>query len=106
MTNGPLKLIFCCILDNGYSHEEVSTILRLDNSTVRRHEKAYQIQGLTQYLKNPFSGGTYKLEANQIEALERYLDEHLCESTDEAIAYVNDNWGVSYTRAGMAALQA
>ena len=98
------KINILLLLDDGYSHEEVSAILRLDNSTVRRHEKSFQIQGLTQYLKNPFSGGSCKLEAYQIEALEKYLDEHLCESTDEAIAYVKDNWGISYTRSGMASL--
>lgn len=98
------KINLILLLDDGYSFEEVAAILRLDKSTVRRHEKAYQVSGLKQYLKNPFSGGTCKLEFEQIALLERYLDDQLCQSTDEVIDYVESQWSISYTRAGMSAL--
>ena len=98
------KINILLLLDDGYTPSEVSAILRLDDSTIRRHEKAYQLRGLSEYLTNPFSGGTCKLEALQLESLERFLDEHLCESTDEAISYVENEFAISYTRAGMAAL--
>ena len=67
------------LLDDGYTYSEVSAILRLDDSTVRRHESAYKIKGMKEYIKNPFSGGICKLEADQLKELELYVDENLCE---------------------------
>ena len=94
------KINLILLLDDGYSYDEVAAILRLDKYTIRRHEKAYQVSGLKLYLKNPFSGGTCKLEIEQIALLEKYLDEQLCQSTDEVIDYIESQWTISYTRAG------
>jgi transposase len=65
------------LLDDGYSYEEVASILRLDDETIRRHEKAYQTLGLTEFLKNPFKGGICKLTVLQLSELEGYLDKNL-----------------------------
>jgi transposase len=98
------KINILLLLDDGYSYQDVSAILRLDESTVRRHEKYFHLLGALEYLKNPFSGGVCKLDGASLETLEKFLDENLCESTDEAISFIENEFGIIYTRAGMAAL--
>jgi transposase len=92
------------LLDDGYPYSEVAAILRLNDSTVRRHESEFKINGLEEYIKNPFTGGTCKLEADQLQILEHYLDDNLCETTDEIIRFVEERFGITYARSGMAAL--
>jgi transposase len=98
------KINILLLIDDGYSHEEVASILRLDESTICRHEKAYRTGGLSEYLKNLFSGGVCKLDAQQIVLLENYLDENLCETTAEVICYVQSEFEITYTSGGMSAL--
>ncbi len=92
------------LLDDGYNHSEVAAILRLDDSTVRRHKKAYEEKGLTEYIKNPFNGSACKLNSEQLKKLEDHLDGNLCESTDEVVNFIEENFCLSYTRAGVSAL--
>ena len=51
--------------------------------------------GLGDYSKNPFTGGTFKLEIAQLQELEDYLDRHLCETTDDVIKYVEENFEIT-----------
>lgn len=90
--------------DDGYSCEEVAAILRLDDETVRRHEKSFHTLGLTEFLKSRYSGGKCKLNDYQLEELSAHLDENLCETTAEIIAHVATAYNVQYTTAGMADL--
>ena len=92
------------LMDDGYSQSEVAAILRLDQSTVSRQVQQYLTQGLAQYLESPFGGGKCKLDASQLTVLEQYLDDNLCASTDEVIAFVEQKFSINYTRSGMAAL--
>lgn len=92
------------LLDDGYLYEEVATILRLDDATVRRQENAYIDLGLAEFLKSPYTGGTCKLTTIQLDELASYLEENLCETTAEIVAYVSNQYGVKYTTAGMSEL--
>ncbi len=92
------------LLDDGYLYEEVATILRLDDATVRRQESAYVDIGLAEFLKNPYTGGTCKLTTIQLDELASYLEENLCETTAEVVAHVSNQYGVEYTTAGMSEL--
>ena len=98
------KINILLLLDDGFTSAEVAAILRLDDTTVRRHEKAFKLKGFFDYLKNPFSGGTCKFTAEQLQILENYLDINLCESTDEVICYVENEFEITYSRSGMSAL--
>lgn len=92
------------LLDDGYPYSQIAAILRIDDSTVRRHEHQFKEKGLEQYIKNPFVGGACKLDASQLQILEGHLDEILCETTDEVIKFTEEKFGITYTRSGMAAL--
>ena len=92
------------LLDDGYSYEEVASILRLDDETIRRQEKSYHALGLKEFLKNPFSGGACKLTALQLSELGAYLEQNLCETTAQIVAHAADTYEVNYTTAGMCEL--
>ena len=92
------------LLDDGYAYEEVASILRLDDETIRRQEKSYRALGIDEFLKNPFSGGSCKLTAIQLAELELYLEQNLCETTVQVVAHVRENYGIEYTSAGMCVL--
>ena len=98
------KINILLLLDEHYSHKEVASILRLDDSTIRRHEMAYKNKGLKEYLENPYSGGTCKLDASQLQQLDFYVDGNLCQTTDVVIDYCKKTFNQSYTRQGMANL--
>lgn len=92
------------LLDDGYSQSEVAAILRLDQSTVSRQLQHYQIKGVADYLTSPFDGGICKLDASQLAAFEKYVEDNFCATTDELIAYVKQQFAISYSRSGMATL--
>jgi len=98
------KINILPLSDDGYSQSEVAAILRLDQSTIARHLKAYSTTGIKAYLKRSFSGGICQLKNHQIDKLGKYLDNFLCGSTDEVIFYVKSKFDVAYTRSGMSAL--
>ncbi|MBV6341607.1 helix-turn-helix domain-containing protein [Candidatus Magnetobacterium casense] len=45
------------LLDEGYEYSEVSQILFLDNTTIRRYEKEYKDGGLDELLTDKYKGG-------------------------------------------------
>lgn len=92
------------LLDDGYDAHEVAAILRIDDATVRRQMLSFNTQGIIKYLENPFSGGICRLDSCQLDELEQYLDTHLCQTTSEAILFVQSSFRIEYTEAGMAAL--
>lgn len=92
------------LLDDGYTFEEVASILRLDDETVRRHEKAYRALGFAEFIKNPFAGGTCKLSIEQLAVLEVHLEQNLHETTAQVVAHIAETYGVTYTTSGVCEL--
>lgn len=90
--------------DDGFSFEEIAAILRLDEATLRRYWEQYQKSGLDGLLETNYSGGTAKLTALQQSELAIFLDQTVCLSTLEIIAYVQASFGVQYSASGMAKL--
>jgi transposase len=89
------------LLDDGYSSEEVASILRLDQSTVGRLANSYIKFGVTEFVKNPFKGRLCKLNDEQLQDLDKYVQANLCTATDEIVEYANSRYNVEYTRSGM-----
>ena len=89
------------LLDDAYTYEEVSSILRLDDETVRRQEKSLAAKGLKEFLRNPFEGGTCKLSIEQVKELECFLEKNLCQTTAEIVNHVRETYEITYTTGGM-----
>ena len=92
------------LIDDGFDALEISSILRIDDDTVRRHLNKFSNGGIDNFLNYPFLGGICKLNSSQIGQLEVFLDEHLCQTTSEAIQFLKNNFDIEYSEAGMAAL--
>jgi transposase len=98
------KINVLLLHDDGYELEEIAAILRFDKSTIFRQIQFFEEVGISEYLKSPFKGGVCKLSLDQTEVLKKFLDDKICGSTDEVIAFAVDNFNISYTRGGMSAL--
>ena len=85
--------------DRGYSFEEISKVLLLDDETIRKHVEEYR--------KNnklcPENGGHYqgKLNDEQTKELIAHLTDNTYTSTKHIIGYVKEKYGVTYTQQGM-----
>lgn len=98
------KLNSLLLLDDGFSYEEVSAILKLDDATIRRYENSFRQIGLDEFLKSPYEGGKCKLSEAQLATLEKFVSDTFCQSSKVVIEYCEMNFGVSYTNAGMSFL--
>lgn len=99
------KINVLLLSDDGYSQDEISKILRLNQSTITRYLQAYLANyNVAAYLESSYKGGVCQLTKQQFDELGNHLDAVLCGSTDEVLAYVKNKFNVTYSRSGMAAL--
>ena len=89
------------LLDQGYSFSEIANILLLDESTIRRYKKAYDIGGFEELIENGYTGGKTKLTSSQEMELTTHLQDHIYLSTKEIISYVYSKYGLKFTASGM-----
>lgn len=88
-------------LDLGMSYEEVSRLLLLDESTIRRYENEYNKNGLDGLLTVNYQGGISKLTSEQEKQLIEELERKVYLSAKEVCAYVKDTFQIEYTPEGM-----
>lgn len=89
------------LLDDGYTYEEVALILRLDDETIRRYERSFVTQGMSEYVKNKYKGGFCKLSEDECKELKELLAENTLETTHHVIHFVKDTFGVDFSPSGM-----
>lgn len=98
------KINTIVLFDKGLKASEISNLLMLDESTIRRYCSQYFEEGLEKYIESKFKGGLFKLSAEQLIWLEDFVDQNLCKTTDEIIEIVRNEFNVEYSRSGMAKL--
>jgi transposase len=84
--------------DDGYTHTEISKILLLDETSIRRHIEEYISENK---LNNNHLGSVCKLTVNQSEELIQYLSENTYINVKPIINYVQDKYSVTYSKSGM-----
>ena len=89
------------LYDDGYSLEEIAKILLLSREAIRKHIKDYQQQGK---LKTANGGSKAKLNAQQQQELAAHPEAHSYMLVKDICAYVQQQYWVSYTIAGMTKL--
>ena len=87
--------------DEGWSFEEISHALLLDESTIRRYRTWYEAEGMERLLNDDWGGSESRLSEEQEVELIEYLDDHLCHTTSEVSEYVLERFGVEYSLRGM-----
>lgn len=86
------------LLDRGMSFEEVASVLLIDDSTVRAWLKAYDEGGVDGLVLFDLKGGVGLLSRFQLDELRAWATEVLPTSTNEIGRFVEERFGLDYTR--------
>jgi len=92
------------LLDKGWSCTKVAGALLLDDDTVRGWFYAYQKDGLEGLSDFGHEGSSCRLNEVQQAALKAWITERLPRSTNLVGAWLEKNYGLSYSHAGLIAL--
>ena len=92
------------LLDRGWSYEEISIAVFLDEGTIRRYYTTYIEKGKGALFVMNYSGSACRLNKSQIEDLEKYVDKETPTAALELVKYVRDTFGVKYTVSAVVAL--
>lgn len=85
----------------GFSVEDVIEILMLDEETLRNYVKRYQSGGIKTLIADHYQGSVSKLSVIQLSELNAHLEQHTYLTVEAIIAYVYEQYDVSYSVSGM-----
>lgn len=88
----------------GFTYEQITQALLLDEVTVRRYFKQFQEKGIDGLLEYHYSGGQTRLTATQEAALKIYLRDNTRRSAKEVVDYVEKTYGVRFSVIGITKL--
>jgi transposase len=88
------------LLDEGRSAHAVSAILHLHPKTLKRWVRIFASSGVEALCTFNYVGNTSWLTDAQLQQFTAFLDERV-RSTKEAIAWVEEQFGLDYTESGM-----
>jgi transposase len=84
----------------GLSYEEISNILLINDSTVRKYEKCYLEKGLEGLLEGHYYGRQMLLTKQQCDEIEQYIENNHIISTKQIRIYIKETYGFSYSWEG------
>ncbi|MBB4080406.1 transposase [Lewinella aquimaris] len=97
-----VKATVLLMIHRGLSMEDIQLSLSLDDNTIRRYATGFKDRGLTAYFDDNYVPYCGKLITEQQEALlVDHLSDHLYLDVKPIIAYVKEQFGVTYTISGM-----
>jgi transposase len=91
-------------LAKGWSPAQVAEILLFDERTSRLLFERYQADGIQGLTENHHPGAESSLNDTQLRYLDRYLQEHLLPHGKAVIAYIREQYGVTYSLGGVTEL--
>ena len=94
-----IKTILC--LNQGLSYEQISRLLLLDETTIRRYEKEYRKTGVDGLLEDHYHGSNGFLTILQEQELTSHLKTNTYQTVKEIILYVTDTYHKNYSIEGM-----
>ena len=95
------KITVLIMLHQDHSVVAIEAALGVDDNTIYRYERAYHKVGLSEFLNDHYIAFTGRLTTKQELALGEHLDEVLYPDAKSICTYVAEQFGVSYTVAGM-----
>lgn len=88
------------LLDDGKSCAQIGEFLYLDDDTVRNWYKQYQKGGVDLLTLFDWKGGHSRMSVAHETELSNWLEGRFCRSTDEIRAFIEAEFGFSYSRSG------
>ena len=98
------KIKAILLINDGYSYEEISQILLLDDSSIRRYLKIYIKRNLKGLLENNYMGKSSYLSQEEQRELAEHLDSNIYPDTKSIIEYIKENFNITYTPKGIVPL--
>jgi transposase len=92
------------MLNKGLSYKEVAELLLIDDGTVRRWYRIFELEGIKTLLKDKYIGGTSKLSSAEQLELTTHLESRIYLSAKEVCSYVEAKYAITYTIKGMTSL--
>lgn len=89
------------LLGTGWRLKQVSQALLLDDETLRSYVKRYRESGVVGIASDKHQGRMCRLSSDQTDLLKAHLDEHICLSTGDVIAFIEQHFSVSYSVSGV-----
>lgn len=100
--NDRIKAIL--LLDQGFSYEEVATVLFLSKETVIRYDQNYQRGGEKALCKLNYSGKPCELSLTQLEQVKFHVKRTCPQSTISVLEFIEQTFKIRYTQSGVVAL--
>lgn len=99
------KIKTILMINDGYSHAEISKILIVEEKTIRRWKAAYiNRETIRTFLKTDCIGYTGKLNTEQRESIINYVERSLIADSKAVRLFIKSEYGISYTKSGCIAL--
>ena len=95
------KIKTILLLNEGWSYEQISKALLLDDSTPRRYFKIWECQGLDGLVENHYGGRNPNLTEEQCAELKTHLGQITYPNAKSIVTYVTEHYGVRYTPEGL-----
>ena len=92
------------LLGTGWTQAEVADALLLEERTIRRYIQAYREGGIERLLEVRYQGSQCHLNQEQIQQLDRHLQEHLYCHSHDIQSYIETTFGVPYSISGVTEL--
>lgn len=89
------------LLDDGYSYEQISKILLLDDETIRRYFRIYQEKGIDKLLEDNYLGCVGKLSKTETKKIVEHLEQKVYQNAIDIVEYINKEFGIKYTAQGL-----
>lgn len=96
------KIKAILLLADGYSRQEVSRILLRDEDTITRWKETYKARKtLAEWFDEDYTGYAGKLNAEQLLAVEAYVENHIVLSAQAVQQWIQAEYKVSYSVSGI-----
>ena len=92
------------MLHNGFTYEQISQALLLDEVTLRRYVKQFQKKGIDGLLECQYTGGTAQLTPTQEQRLKRFLTINTQRTAKEITEHIRTAYHTQYSVVGVTKL--
>ena len=87
-------------LNDGLEYSQISRILLLDETTLRRYVTKFQEKGIDGLLEYRYAGGLSKLTSLQESGLREYCRQHTQRTANQVVDHIKKQYGVKFTTIG------
>lgn len=92
------------MLNSGFTYDQISQVLLLDETTIRRHVEKFQTYGIDELLECRFTGGQSKLSLIQEIELKKYLQENTKRTAREVVLHIKEIYEANFSTIGVTKL--